>query len=125
MGQIAGQNVSCLASLLPYIECGNIWAEMDLGTPSTTNGVSIFDITGKAMIRFTANAWAMAQTKIPASICPSDQPIRANPVTIIIVCWIGLAGYLHLWERILFRLGRVSRLPARITRRLRLVRRPD
>ena len=40
-----GQQVGCLAFLLPYLECGNVWALMDPDADKALHkGISLFDI---------------------------------------------------------------------------------
>jgi prepilin-type N-terminal cleavage/methylation domain-containing protein len=85
-GQVPGQQISCFAFLLPYIECDSVYAQMDLDMPNTTGGISIFDINRQGDAYYSRpHAWAMAQTKISSLICPSDMPYtKPNPVAIII-----------------------------------------
>ncbi|MBN1395315.1 MAG: DUF1559 domain-containing protein [Pirellulales bacterium] len=70
----AGQFVSCLAFMLPFMELENIQKPMDEDM-SSHGGVSIFDIDREGDPYWSrTSAWQMAHTNIPALLCPSDSP---------------------------------------------------
>ena len=84
LGTDAGQQVGCLAFLLPYIECDNIYAQMDVDAPAH-GGISLFDIAKQGDPYYSRpGAWAMGQARIATFVCPSDQPYsKPNPIAMI------------------------------------------
>jgi len=72
--EFRGQAVGCLVFILPFMELSNVWEPMDVDI-SAHDGISLIDLAQEGAPYYArGNAWAMAQTKIGAFICPSDTP---------------------------------------------------
>jgi prepilin-type processing-associated H-X9-DG protein len=106
--EISGTGVGCLAFLLPYLECDDVWNHLDIDRAKNPPGISAFDITQEGPFWFKrttlVNApsdppstapswcfWGVAQTRIDTFICPDDQPYARDPgqTAIGLTMWLG------------------------------------
>jgi prepilin-type N-terminal cleavage/methylation domain-containing protein len=98
-----GQYAGCLSFILPHMELTNIWGPMDADKPSCGN-VSLYDLgrNGSPYPWWNRDhAWALAQTKIGAFICPSDLPYsKLDPL--LMVCFYGISATQATIEAISF-----------------------
>ena len=74
--------VSCLAFLLPYIEAGNLYAEMMNGVPA--GWPSITAATGTPWYGL-AGPWAAANNTVSTFICPSDPQIGPTKDQVVVL----------------------------------------
>jgi len=84
------QLIGSLTFLLPFLELGDLAAEMDADSSTCTGKTSVFDINKKGVPYWDQsrpNAWTAAQTKIASFVCPSDQPYSNPHVGQYVVFW--------------------------------------
>jgi prepilin-type N-terminal cleavage/methylation domain-containing protein len=74
--------VSSLAYLLPYIEAGNLYAEMMNGVPS--GWLSVTNTTGTPWYNL-AGPWAAANNNVTTFNCPSDPQVGATTDQVVVL----------------------------------------